>query len=82
MTTTVSLLATHAHGWGPRPWWPLLWLLFWSAIVAAAVWWTWRRRLTTAEPDARAVLTGRYARGEIDDDEYRHRLAVLEEKAR
>ncbi|MET9879442.1 SHOCT domain-containing protein [Actinacidiphila glaucinigra] len=30
-------------------------------------------------PGARALLAERYARGEIDDEEYRRRLAVLEE---
>ncbi|MGR3867471.1 SHOCT domain-containing protein [Streptomyces graminifolii] len=36
-----------------------------------------RRRNSLAEPSPERVLADRFARGEIDEDEYRNRLAVL-----
>lgn len=80
METTLAVLA-HI-GWGL--WWifPLAWIaliaLFWTLAWRGP----WRRR---AEPlhEARApeaVLGERYARGEIDEEEYRKRLAVLRER--
>jgi putative membrane protein len=60
-------------------WWPgfgLLWIaLFWG--VAALVF--RRRRGWRGHPSAsgEAVLSERYARGEITEDEYRERIRVL-----
>lgn len=68
--------------WG---WWflmPLLMLGFWAAVVwvvAAAV----RRKPVGASPtapsahDPEQILAERYARGDIDDEEYRRRLDTL-----
>ncbi|RAY11446.1 SHOCT domain-containing protein [Actinomadura craniellae] len=52
--------------------------LFWVAVAVGAFW-LLRRRSAPADPraGARAVLAERYARGEIDEDEYRSRLVVL-----
>jgi putative membrane protein len=63
--------------WG-APWWPL-WLLFWAALVATAVWLLARRRDRGGDPRSRAreVLAERYARGEIGGEEYRERAAEL-----
>jgi putative membrane protein len=81
MDTTLSLLAHGGWGWG---WiFPLTW------IVVIAVFWTfaWRRpwwrgaRGWHEATSPEAVLGERYARGEIDEDEYRKRLAVLRERA-
>jgi putative membrane protein len=82
MTTTTSLiLAWHDHhgGWGPGPWWPLAWLLFWGALVVGVLWW---RRRPSVRRDAETVLAERYARGDITDEEYRHRRDVLSERPR
>ncbi|MGH9182934.1 MAG: SHOCT domain-containing protein [Acidimicrobiales bacterium] len=71
-------------GWGPGPWLVFVWLALWGATVAAVVWW-WRRRLTGRHAravQAQAVLAEQFARGSITEQEYRDRLAVLEELGR
>ena len=75
----------HHHDGGPG-WWllfPLCFGLFWLLVVVGAGYLLWRRTNTMASgpaapsSTAEAVLAERYARGEIDEDEYRERLAVL-----
>jgi putative membrane protein len=71
----------HGHDGGVGTWLWLAWMvLFWGGLLAAGVYFI-RRRPThvDAGPDAEDVLAERYARGEIDDDEYRQRRAVLHE---
>jgi len=71
-------------GYGMGPWgWVLMTvftLAFWGLIVWAVV--TLVRRLPPAggprESSARDILDERFARGEIDEEEYRRRLAALE----
>ncbi|WP_099021023.1 SHOCT domain-containing protein [Mycolicibacterium palauense] len=75
------------NGWG----WiagSVMFLLFWGVVIAGLV---IAVRVVTTSRDARtsphpvgprhpgpeAVLADRYARGEIDDDEYHRRLATL-----
>jgi putative membrane protein len=71
-------------GWGG--WW--IFPLAWIALIAVFLTFAWRRPWWRrgAEPwhDARspqAVLGERFARGEIDEEEYRKRLAVLRERS-
>ena len=66
-------------GWRPLD--RIVWLLFWAALVIGAVY-LLRRRPTQRDPgeSAAAALAERYARGEIDEDEYRKRLRVLRER--
>lgn len=64
-------------GWG-GPWWivvPLLWVV----LAGVAVWLFARRRNAPVVQGANAVeiLAARYARGEIETDEYRQRLDEL-----
>ena len=78
-------VASVAHpGWGPGPWWfvfPLLWFLLFASVVFLVA----RRARRgggpggwrATGPDPVAILGERYARGEIDEQEYRTRLAVL-----
>jgi putative membrane protein len=83
----LTTLATHpvgwGWGWGPGPWF-LLFPLFWFGLIALFfVLGGRRRRQYWAGWDgprggsARSVLAERYARGEIDESEYRARLEVL-----
>jgi putative membrane protein len=70
-----------SHMWGAGWWW-LVVLLFWVAVIALIVWAVRSGRRdgpSTPDPtnDARRILAERYARGEIDADEYRERLGVL-----
>jgi putative membrane protein len=72
----------HAHHGGPGVWLWLSWMvLFWGALIATGVYFI-RRRPThaTGGPSAEDVLDERFARGEIDEDEYRKRKVVLSER--
>lgn len=68
----------HMSGWG----WGMMFFgwLFMAAIVVLAVWVIWSATRQSAPPGssenrARALLDERYARGEIDRDEYLERCA-------
>ncbi len=74
------------YGWG----WMMMGLsmvVFWGLIITAIVLlvrYTSGNRAsippTGAASTARQLLAERYARGEVDEDEYRTRLAVLDGK--
>lgn len=64
-------------GWG----WHWLWMVAVWAAVIGLVGWAVVRVAPTSRPDfsrARQILDERYARGEIDDDDYRRLRAALE----
>jgi putative membrane protein len=70
------------HGWTFFPLFGIGWLLVLVLLFGfGGRWFWWRRRW---EDDRRGsgerVLAERYARGEIDEDEYRRRLDVLKER--
>jgi putative membrane protein len=80
-------LLMHDH-WGYGGWWflaPLFWIGVWILIIVAIRGLFWRRHRHhyrggwgwPSEHDPRSILAGRYARGEIDETEYRQRLGVL-----
>jgi uncharacterized membrane protein len=81
-----TLVAAHPGPWHDGEmagWWPVLpimWGLSWSAVTAG-IFFLLRRRHVAADPAAGAlsVLAERYARGEIDADEYQARLVLLRE---
>jgi putative membrane protein len=74
------VLAEWAHeGAGP---WVLVFPLLWLAIVAGLVFLFRRRWGTDHVRSGRAVLAERFARGEITEEEYRTRAAVLKERSR
>lgn len=82
-------------GWGPGGWIWIAWMiLFWGGLLAAAVYLIRRQHGPAATGPAgtgpggtgpggtipaETVLAERYARGEIDTDEYQRRLATLRE---
>lgn len=92
LTTDVATLVAHpgwyaAQGGGPG-WWivfPILWFLLFATVVfliarrARRGWAAWGPNgpHRGSGPDPVAILGERYARGEIDEAEYRARLAVL-----
>lgn len=68
-----------SHGAGWWLWWPIgmaLWL-----VIAGLVVWLLLRRAHRHEPSpldrARTILAERYARGEIDSDEFQQRMDHL-----
>ena len=75
------MLAMWTHGWG-GPWF-LLFPLFWLAVVVTVVL-LFRRRWSTYGPGRAAedALGERFAKGEITEQEYRQRLAVLRDASR
>ncbi len=84
MSTVVaagSTLAAHDHYDGPGGWWPIF-PIFWLLIFLTVAFFV-SRRARHCGPGRRtgvARLSERYATGEIDEAEYRERLAVLKEK--
>jgi putative membrane protein len=85
-TITTLPLAWTGHDSGPwdGEWWwvwRLTMFLVLIALVVLTIWLT-RRYAMRPEPSgverARGILAERYARGEIDSDEYRERLAQLD----
>jgi putative membrane protein len=80
--TVQPVLAQWMHyGW--NAWWMWLWMaLFWAIVIAIAI---AVSRAATRRDDgtrrAQDVLAERYARGEIDTDEYQTRSRELEKAA-
>jgi putative membrane protein len=72
------VLAAWAHG-DPGAW-GLLFPLFWLAVVVGVVLLFRRRWGSYHVRSGRSVLAERYARGEISEEEYRTRAAVLKER--
>jgi putative membrane protein len=65
---------------GPSMMW-MMWffgLIFWVGLIAFGVWAV--RRFTERRPagGARQILEERFAKGEIDDEEFQRRLRALE----
>ncbi len=92
MTTTLgTMLLVDGPRWGPA-WsdgggpglWPLIpiaWGLVWLAVIATVVVLVWRRGSGDARV-ARSALAERFARGDITEQEYTERLAVLRRSRR
>ena len=81
--TSQVLLAEH---WGgPGAWWPvfpILWVLLVAAIVTTVVLVGRRNRALAGPRAGEARLAERFASGEISEQEYRERRAVLKEQSR
>jgi putative membrane protein len=72
----------HVYWGGFGFWWlfPLISAALWITTIVLVTWrvrW-WRGGQHWGTPDAASVLRERFARGEIDIDEYQRRLRVLE----
>jgi putative membrane protein len=81
--TTALLLATHryydGHHWFPWfPLFPLLFFGFWVLLFAVVIR-PWRWRYSGAR-SGESILAERFARGEIDEREYKARRASLRSK--
>ncbi len=90
ITTFGAAMLAHGPGWGPGwdggspglwPLIPIVWGLVWLAVIATIVVLLWRRGSGDVR-SARSALAERYARGDIDEQEYRERLAVLRRNPR
>lgn len=79
----------HDDDWGVGSWFGMTlgMLLFWGALFALAMWVIRGMERAPQAPDegsevvgetALAILARRYARGEIDEDEFTRRRAVLQ----
>ncbi|MGD9694570.1 MAG: SHOCT domain-containing protein [Thermoleophilia bacterium] len=79
-------LAAHADGWGPHPWFGLVWLgvfiLFWASVfvIGRRFWWRRGGGPPWGGGSARAVLAERFAKGELTEEEYRRAVAVIDER--
>lgn len=64
-------------GWGSGDWIAMVVMMvaFWGVVAALVVWAV--RALRPAPHAPERVLADRFARGEIDDDEYRRRRDAL-----
>jgi len=85
MTTLVATATTVADHWdGDRPdFWPIfpiLWFLIIAGGIFTAVMISRRNREASGPRAGEAVLAQRYAAGEIDEEEYTARRAVLRQK--
>ena len=83
MNTLISI-AAHDPGYynGPGPWWPIFpifWLVAFIAVILFIGTMRRRRWHDHGPSTGRSRLAERFASGEIDEDEYRSRLAVLDE---
>jgi putative membrane protein len=76
------LLADQGHWDGPGHWWPIfpiLWFVFIAAIITVCVTLGRRNRASAGPRAGEAKLAERFAAGEITEQEYRERRAVLRE---
>lgn len=78
MHTLIPMLADGGHHWH-HGWWivfPIFWLLLAAAVIALF----WRRSKLhhDGNDSPRRILGERFARGEINADEYRERLSQLQ----
>jgi putative membrane protein len=91
MMAELASYATYAHpgpgwegnGWdgGGPGWWVIVPIVFWVAVLSAAGYLIYRfspRR--AARSAAERTLAERFARGEIDAEELKHRRSVLRGK--
>jgi uncharacterized membrane protein len=77
---TADVIAQSADHWDRPGWWPIfpiVWLLIIAGIITLFAINARRRALYSGPRAGERRLAERYADGEIDEDEYRARRAVL-----
>ncbi|WFR68299.1 hypothetical protein P9139_08700 [Curtobacterium flaccumfaciens] len=79
MLTTIAATAPYWHG-GGFPFFVFPAFFFFAVLVVFLVFGVARRGAWRARSDARAVLADRFARGDLDAEEYRARLSELSRK--
>ncbi|MFJ3035484.1 SHOCT domain-containing protein [Curtobacterium pusillum] len=79
LTNTIAATAPYWHG-GGFPFFVLPAFFFFAFLVVFVVFGVLRRGSWRARSDARSVLADRFARGDIDAEEYRSRLSELSRK--
>jgi putative membrane protein len=74
----LPLFTSDSDHWG-HSWWPI-WPILWAAVIGTAVWLILRRRDRRRDPHdpASQILAERFARGELNAEEYRARLDELQ----
>lgn len=84
LANSLVLLNHHGGPWGDGEYWwigRLVMILFFIALIVVFFWFmrrnAWRHHEPTGIERARGILAERYARGEIDAEEYRERLSQL-----
>ena len=85
LTTDVPQVLLAEHWDGPGAWWPIfpiMWLLFWAGVVTLFVVFGRRYRWRSGAHAGESKLAERFAAGEITEQEYRERRAVLRERDR
>lgn len=73
-------MAAIGAGWGGGPWIGLVWTLVWVGVILGGIYLLRRGSPRERREPAETALAERYARGEIEEDEYRARLRVLRER--
>lgn len=79
MVHTLALVLADGNGWHHGHWWvvfPIFWLLL--VVIVVAFFWRRKRCASDGGDSPRRILAERFARGEIDGEEYRDRLAQLQ----
>lgn len=80
------MYGSYGNGWGGGSWviMALMFLVFWGAVVSLVIYLLRRGhvrndadRIRPAHHDAERLLADRFARGEIDEEEYLKRRAAL-----
>ncbi len=84
LSTASTILATNDHWDGPGGWWPIFPIFWLLCFLTAAFLFSLRARRHCGYGSRSGVsrLSERFAAGEIDETEYRQRLAVLREGRR
>ncbi|WP_258366138.1 MULTISPECIES: SHOCT domain-containing protein [unclassified Curtobacterium] len=80
MLTTLAATAPYWHGGMPSHGFPVFPVILLLLVIGALVFGVLRRGAGRAIADARSVLADRFARGEIDAEEYRARRSELNRK--